>query len=1423
MGDTDFDNWTYYAQGALLSKGSTTASGTARISDIDIADGTYGLSMYSEQANGYDRTDYAGAMKNLFNVKVKDGAVDQLILVATAEPLTITSTDAVVHLADGATYTANLTAEDSGRYVVESGQTVNLQCRLELNGGILDNAGTTSVNEAMSKTLIQNSGTLSLGEIENYGAIQGAGTLNLCKVATTEAQPISFNDGTIEQNLITVGSIGSLQNYGSMTAADKITIETGGTVSNGGLLSAASINNAGTLTSSLETTHLSGTLTNTGTFNLKGNLVADVLGSGTTVLNSAVVKVASDRTIAGNLNTNSQTLNMQDGKYSTLTVDSLTAGDSTNLKLDADLTNDGSDHATASDVIKINGSAANSSGTLNLVSLNYSGNLTAGGSYSDYINYVSGNNAALTYQLLGDSSADAKIVAHTDQYSLTFSLGSAGYLDLLVGDYDSGVTLQQFIRGTKNPEGLTYIINADRTISEDLTAVGTTARAAGSDLHLYINKGATLTAATAGYGGITVGNGYTLNVNGSVANNKMSTMTNFANPLTNEDGGTVTVTDMAFTGNTAAAGTGVLTNAGTMTLDNVTVNNNGTAQAVVNTGTLILADHMSTLDSGVTDGGTGTSGTVEFRNIDADLNFKIQQKSVKINSTASLTAGADQLNLSGDIVNDGKFVFTAGSTDTPYTLNNKITNTDDSLGTTTVTAASNIVVNSDIKQKNIINEGSLTTNADHLKAANGSVTNNGTLTLTGGTMDERTAGSGTVVAAGAVTVTGNMNQSAIKVQSGQSLDNKANLTADITNEGQLVNSASSTVIAGDVKNSGSATIQNAGIVQTTTLDNSGAITGSGILKVYGEGTNSGTIEQGTVGIKKTGKLTNTGTVTATAANAGTLVNQGTANISDLDNSGTISGSGTLNLYSTGDNNGTIGQNIINVENEAVFTNLGTVTAPVINVVAGGTAKGLTIDQVLNVEGSILNTRINADGVMNYAPDATADAITLTGTMQLSDLTGSGDTYYGMGDLAGDGGTINLADNTAQSYSTPGRTLDLDTVSGTVTFGVNSDLANNVADNIVIADASDLTANIKVLYDPYYKTYDPEVASTVPYGIARVLTVSSGTITVKGVDTDWGSYRITPLIVDNGDGTYDLTNSRTKHASESTMTAADARSVLNQAWLADTDSLTQRLGDLRLGDSKDDGIWARYKRNTSHVSGDRLAELNANKFQAGYDKKFERKDGSSYVGLAVSRLDGSSSYDNGSGDVKATSVALYNTWIGNSGHYYDLVLQQGHYDNKYRWTDLAGVHSGADYSVNATTVSGEYGWRKQLGRGAYLEPQAQIIYGHVGGADYTTDLGWPVHVDSFEHFITRLGLAAGRQTKQGNYYARSSYYHDFGGGGDIAFDDYFYDRRAVKDWGELTIGGDIRLKNQWRLYGEVTKYLGDLRNNLNYELGARFTF
>ena len=163
---------------------------------------------------------------------------------------------------------------------------------------------------------------------------------------------------------------------------------------------------------------------------------------------------------------------------------------------------------------------------------------------------------------------------------------------------------------------------------------------------------------------------------------------------------------------------------------------------------------------------------------------------------------------------------------------------------------------------------------------------------------------------------------------------------------------------------------------------------------------------------------------------------------------------------------------------------------------------------------------------------------------------------------------------------------------------------------------------------------------------------------------------------------------------------------------------------------------------------------------------------------------------------------------------------------YKLTDLSKVESEGEYGVNATTLSGEYGYRKTLKNNLYIEPQAEIIYGHLNSTDYTTKYlwkNWNVHMDGVNHFVTRLGIAVGKSYGSGSYYAKTSYYHDFGGAGSLTYGVYPYSDVALRDWCEITLGGETKVAKNMVLYGEVTKYLGDVTNNLDFNAGLRWNF
>ncbi len=424
-----------------------------------------------------------------------------------------------------------------------------------------------------------------------------------------------------------------------------------------------------------------------------------------------------------------------------------------------------------------------------------------------------------------------------------------------------------------------------------------------------------------------------------------------------------------------------------------------------------------------------------------------------------------------------------------------------------------------------------------------------------------------------------------------------------------------------------------------------------------------------------------------------------------------------------------------------------------------------------------------------------------------------------------------------------RSLTVDSLSGAGgILKIDSDLANSRADTLTVGSASTATAlKVQINYDDFFAN---SAKGDIVSGKALVVTDNSSgkTLTVTGTKSEYNEKTYEVTVAKDATNTNqwnlvkieDVTGSTPtptptptpSNITENTKHAADSRDNVNNIWEVETNSLVKRLGDLRSMSkdiSKHDNMWAKYGHGNQKLGEGRDTELNYNQFQLGYDKGFDRKDGKIYRGVMVSRINGDADYERGSGDTNSTTLGLYQTWLGNKGHYYDVTFRYGKIDTDYNVTDLSGNYSTGDYDMWATTLSGEYGYRKALGKGAYFEPSAELILGHVGSADYTTSKNMDVYLDAAKHAVTRLGFMTGKDFGRGEAYFKANYFHDFAGDGSVTTGSVTYENDQPKNWWELGIGGDVKMGKNASAYAEVRKLFGDLKSNVNFSIGARWSF
>lgn len=283
-------------------------------------------------------------------------------------------------------------------------------------------------------------------------------------------------------------------------------------------------------------------------------------------------------------------------------------------------------------------------------------------------------------------------------------------------------------------------------------------------------------------------------------------------------------------------------------------------------------------------------------------------------------------------------------------------------------------------------------------------------------------------------------------------------------------------------------------------------------------------------------------------------------------------------------------------------------------------------------------------------------------------------------------------------------------------------------------------------------------------------------------------------------------------------------VAFMAWRAENDEMHQRMGELR-SSKGEAGIWARMKRGESKY-GDMDIKNQYSTYQLGYDEKVG--DSNWYIGGAISRTEGKSSFATGSGENQSTGFTVYGTYVADDGQYVDLSAKYARLDNEFDVFGRSGIESTGDYRNNGYAFSAEYGKRIEAGNDFWIEPQVQLTYGHLSSANYTTSRNVRVTQDAMDSVVGRLGFAAGKDIGAGNVYVKASYLYDFDGETSVSMTDgknsAVYDQDLGGGWFEVGIGTNINLSETSHLYFDVEKtYGGDIEIPWQWNAGVRFDF
>ena len=488
------------------------------------------------------------------------------------------------------------------------------------------------------------------------------------------------------------------------------------------------------------------------------------------------------------------------------------------------------------------------------------------------------------------------------------------------------------------------------------------------------------------------------------------------------------------------------------------------------------------------------------------------------------------------------------------------------------------------------------------------------------------------------------------------------------------------------------------------------------------------------------------------------------------------------------------------------------------------AVNLTVNKTANITGTIIASQTDGTSTVTLggAGDATASSgkykAELGGSIVFKD-SGS----WVINEWEGTDGKLEASDSVKVDVNGAVQTAST-TLNGTSTLTLNdgakitSDKLDGSGGTFLINTADKQIINI----DNYENTNAQAVLSgsqNDKYASAddavNALKASVGSTTGLSLSAAEGAVADSWKVVVNDDGSSSvITQANQKLEGYNTI-----NSLAVFSWRHELNNLQKRMGELH-DLNGNIGAWARVF-GSEQKYGD-AGQVNKNTtIQIGADVKVAD---AWTIGGAFSYTDGSVEATSISGDNKAYAFTAYGVWQHENGSYLDLTARYARLDADFTAQTMTG-----SYNNNAYAVTAEVGHKFNLSELAFIEPQAEVIYGRVVGDDFTASNGTRFSQKDYDSLIGRLGARAGFNfpENKGNIYARFSVVHDFQG--EVETTALNNTSRTVKDdlggtWVEYGVGGNFRLSDTANVYVDLERTSGgEIQENWRWTIGARKVF
>ncbi|HKT27061.1 autotransporter outer membrane beta-barrel domain-containing protein [Dyella sp.] len=328
--------------------------------------------------------------------------------------------------------------------------------------------------------------------------------------------------------------------------------------------------------------------------------------------------------------------------------------------------------------------------------------------------------------------------------------------------------------------------------------------------------------------------------------------------------------------------------------------------------------------------------------------------------------------------------------------------------------------------------------------------------------------------------------------------------------------------------------------------------------------------------------------------------------------------------------------------------------------------------------------------------------------------------------------------------------------------------------------------------------------------------SSGSTGTGSTASTGGSSSTTPPVTppNTSTGSDSTQNIGAMTPSTGVLVAGDAALALANAWQIDDQAISRRSESGRLSQlSGASGAWVDTDVGdfTGQSSDGRSYRQHQTSASFGAERLSDFDGGRNALGMVYTHTQSHASLQNGSADVRADSIGVYDSWNSRNGVFADAVARVGQLRDSYTSTDAFGSASG-HYRPLAASVSARAGWRYQADDGGYVEPQVQAAYGSIGSSSYVASDQVHFDVSRNHAFLTRAGVLIGQAftpaaSIKADMYLRASAVHAVGSRPNI---NASLDGGAVPvglpsrhgTAGEVAVGMHLALAGRWSVFAEA---------------------